>query len=88
MRITSASLVFLLALLVGTNAQAETFRCNGEIIEEGMTQDQVRAECGSPDEIVTQTHHYWVYKRDPDDMDIRVYFYNNGDVEKIDSHRN
>lgn len=73
--------------LLSLNAGAETFRCNGNIISEGMTREQVRSECGQPDEIVTQTHYYWVYMRDGGDLDVRVYFYANGEVEKIDSLR-
>ncbi|MGI9290984.1 MAG: DUF2845 domain-containing protein [Gammaproteobacteria bacterium] len=73
--------------LITVSAHAETFRCNGSIISEGMTREQVRSECGSPDEVVTQTHYYWVYKRDGGDLDVRVYFYANGEVEKIDSFR-
>ena len=76
-----------LMLLACRGVQAETFRCNGEIIEEGMTQEQVRAECGNPDKVVTQTHYYWVYKRDEGALDVRVYFYANGEVREIDSFR-
>jgi len=89
-KIQLRAIQFFIALsfaLLSFSAVAETFRCNGEIISEGMTQEQVRSKCGQPDEIMTQTHYYWVYKRDGGDLDVRVYFYANGEVEKIDSVR-
>jgi hypothetical protein len=77
------------AILIGTvlslPASADTFRCGGTIIEAGMSQDEVLEHCGSPDERNQQTHNYWVYHRGSGQLNVSVYFYANGNVERIES---
>ena len=75
----------LIATVLSLPASAETFRCNGKIIESGTSQDQVRQLCGQPDTENTQTSYYWVYKHHSGNYDVRVYFYANGNVERIES---
>jgi len=77
----------MLCLFLPMAAQADTFRCDGQIIEKGMNQDQVLQYCGQPDETNNQVRISWTYKRQAGGMDIVIYFYANGDIEEIDSQR-
>jgi Protein of unknown function (DUF2845) len=81
-------LTLLLPVLTFSAAvQGESTRCDGVIIDEGMTEEEVRQHCGPPDRINTETHYYWVYMRDAGDTELRIYFYANGEVEQIDSRQ-
>ena len=77
----------VLGLILSVSAHADTFRCDGHIIEKGMSQDEVLQYCGQPDEMNNQVHITWTYKQHEGGMDIIVYFYANGDIEKIESVR-
>jgi hypothetical protein len=77
----------VLGLILSLSAHADTFRCDGHIIEDGMSQDEVLQHCGQPDEMNNQVHITWTYKQHEGGMDIIVYFYANGDIEKIESVR-
>jgi len=77
----------VLGLVLSLSARADTFRCAGHIIEEGMSQDEVLQHCGQPDEMNNQVHITWTYKQHEGGMDIVVYFYANGDIEQIRSVR-
>jgi len=79
--------MLLTGAILSLPAYAETFRCSGQIIESGTSQDQVRQLCGQPDAENTQTTYYWVYKHHSGNHDVRVYFYANGNVERIESVR-
>ena len=50
-----------------------------------MHQNEVSEHCGPADSINTQTHNYWVYEKAAGHLDVYVYFYNNGDIEKIET---
>ena len=66
--------VLMLSLLLPLAAQADTFRCEGQIIEKGMNQDQVLQYCGQPDETNDQVRISWTYKRQMGAMNIVIYF--------------
>jgi hypothetical protein len=78
----------VLGLMLSFSANAEKFRCDGHIIEAGMSQDEVLQHCGQPDEMNNQVHITWTYKQHEGGMDIIVSFYANGDVVEIESVRN
>jgi hypothetical protein len=73
-----------LALLMPA-AYADTFRCEGEIIEQGMTQEQLLEYCGQPDEMSNQAEIAWTYSGAAGSLDAVVYFYNNGKIERIET---
>jgi hypothetical protein len=87
MRDANKYTALMLCLFLPMAAQADTFRCDGQIIEKGMNQDQVLQYCGQPDERNNQVRISWTYKRQAGGMDIVIYFYANGDIEEIDSQR-
>jgi hypothetical protein len=80
-----ACILGLPALFYAPALLAETFRCEGVIIEKGMHQNEVSEHCGPADSINTQNHNYWVYEKAAGHLDVYVYFYNNGDIEKIET---
>jgi len=88
MRLISKYAVLMLGLLAALVVKAETFRCGGKIIEQGMSQDEVVQYCGQPDATDNQVRISWTYNNQPGGVDIVVYFYTNGDVEAIESSRN
>jgi len=88
MRIASKLLVLMTGLIVSLGAYAETFRCDGHIIERGMSQEDVLQHCGEPDVRSNQTRISWTYTQEVGRMDIVLYFYANGDVEAIESVHN
>ena len=49
----------VLGLILSVSAHADTFRCDGHIIEKGMSQDEVLQHCGQPDEMNNQVHITW-----------------------------
>ena len=69
-------------------AYADTFRCAGHIIEEGMSRDKVLEYCGPPAEENHQTVNTWTYTRNNGQLSVIVYFYSNGNVEQIKSVHN
>ncbi|MCP4277434.1 MAG: DUF2845 domain-containing protein [Gammaproteobacteria bacterium] len=69
-------------------AHADTFRCAGHIIEDGMSRGEVLQHCGSPNEENHQTVNTWTYERNAGKLDIVIYFYSNGNIEKIESVHN
>jgi hypothetical protein len=73
------------AVMLSPAAQADTFRCAGQIIEQNMSQEEVVEYCGQPDETNNQTRISWTYKQQAGSQDVVVYFYNNGDVEEIET---
>ena len=87
MKLLTRCSVILIATLLSLPANAETFRCDGKIIEEGMTQEEVLEHCGPPERKNYQTHYYWVYDQGAGRLKKLVYFYANGEVEKIESER-
>ena len=87
MKFVTLPAVFALGLLVSLPAFADTFRCAGHIIEAGMSRDEVLEHCGSPAEENHQTVNAWTYIRENGQLDVVVYFYANGNVEKIESVR-
>jgi hypothetical protein len=87
MRDANKYTALMLCLFLPMAAQADTFRCDGQIIEQGMNQDQVLQYCGQPDETNNQVRISWTYKRQAGEMDIVIYFYANGDIEEIESQR-
>ena len=78
----------VLGLILSLSARADTFRCDGHIIEDGLSQDEVLQHCGQPDEMNNQVHITWTYKRPEGGMDIVIYFYANGHIEQIKSVHN
>ena len=74
-------------LMICTGAVAETFRCDGHIIERGMNSSEVRKHCGPPDAENLIDGRSWSYNRGTTGMTIVVHFYANGDVERIESVR-
>ena len=87
MRVVSRYSVLMVGLILSQSAIADTFRCEGKIIEQGMTQDEVLQYCGQPDAMNNEVHITWTYKQHAGGMDIVVYFYANGDIERIESLR-
>ncbi len=87
LRVAGKCAAIVLGLVLSLSARADTFRCAGHIIEEGMSQDEVLQHCGQPDEMNNQVHITWTYKQHEGGMDIVVYFYANGDIEQIRSVR-
>ena len=87
MRVASKYSGLILGLFLALVAQADTFRCEGHIIERGMSQDEVLQHCGQPDATDNQVRISWTYNDQPGGVDIVVYFYANGDVEAIESKR-
>lgn len=87
MRLGNRLSLMIAGLVLPLAAQADTFRCNGQIIEQGMNQDQVLQYCGQPDATNNQVRISWTYNDQPGGVDIVVYFYANGDVEAIESKR-
>ena len=81
------TLVLFVLLLVGLPASAETLRCDGHIIEMGTPQEEVLQHCGQPDETNNQVHRTWTYRQHHGGKDVIIYFYANGDVERIESVR-
>ena len=71
-----------------TAVLAEKFRCNGHIIESGMTDEDVLKHCGQPDARSNEVHITWVYRDQPGGVNVTIFFYANGVVEKIESERN
>ena len=88
MRLASKYAVLMLGLLAALVVKAETFRCEGKIIEQGMSQDEVLQYCGQPDATDNQVRISWTYNNRAGGVDIVVYFYANGDIEAIESSRN
>jgi len=80
--------ILLAGLGLAPVAMGDSFRCNGHIIEEDMTRQQVLEYCGPPDEQNNQTSNTWTYKRNNGSMSIVVYFYANDNVEMIESVSN
>jgi len=78
-----------LALLSVATAQAETVRCSGKIVEEGMQQTEVRQFCGSPDEQDLINDYAWIYRKDGSGLDksqdVVIHFYPNGHVRYIET---
>lgn len=66
-------------------AQADTFRCAGHIIEQNMSQEKLLEYCGQPDETDNQAEIAWTYLRAAGSLDVVVYFYNNGNIERIET---
>ncbi len=87
LRIAGKCAAIVLGLILSLSARADIFRCDGHIIEDGMSQDEVLQYCGQPDEMNNQVHITWVYKQHEGGMDIVIYFYANGDIEQIKSLR-
>jgi hypothetical protein len=79
--------VLLLGLLLALTAQADKLRCEGKIIEPGMSQDEVLKYCGQPDATDNQVRISWTYNNREGGVNVVVYFYANGDVEAIESVR-
>ena len=75
----------LTGLFLAIPAGAETMRCNGHIIEKGMTQDEVLQHCGQPDQTNNMAAISWTYLNPGHQMKHVVYFYNNGKVERVES---
>ena len=87
---TSVSVKALLCasvLVLPVVAQAETMRCEGHIIEEGMTRDQVLEHCGPPEAENLVNENSWTYSRGSGNLKVHVFFYANGKVERIESGR-
>lgn len=72
-------------MILSLAVHAEDFRCDGHIIETGMSQNEVLQYCGEPDMRSNQSRISWTYTQQDGGRDIVVYFYNNGDVEAIES---
>jgi hypothetical protein len=81
----TAGLACLLGLMVSLPVAAETFRCKGKIIDEGMNQDDVLELCGPPTETGAHNVNSWTYKNDSNRLDIVIIFYANGEIERIDA---
>lgn len=88
MRNASKYTVVMVGLILSLSANADTFRCEGQIIEQGMTQDDVLQYCGQPDSTNNESHITWTCKRQAGEMDSVIYFYANGDIERIESQQN
>ena len=88
MRFVTLSTVFALSLGAALPAYADTFRCAGHIIEDGMSRDEVLEFCGAPAEENHQVVNTWTYARGSGQLSVIVYFYANGNIEKIESVRN
>jgi hypothetical protein len=88
LRVAGKCAAIVLGLVLSLSARADTFRCDGHIIEEGMSQDEVLKHCGQPDEMNNQVHITWTYKQPEGRMDIVIYFYANGNIEQIRSMHN
>jgi len=60
-------------------------RCSGHIVERGMTREQVLEYCGQPDQTDNMSELAWTYRNPGHQMKHVVYFYNNGNVERVES---
>lgn len=87
MRKASRYVVLVVGLILSLSANADSFRCEGQIIEQGMSQDDVLQYCGQPDSTNNEVRISWTYKRQAGEMDIVIYFYANGDIEQIESQQ-
>ena len=87
MRVAGKYSGLILGLFLALVARADTFRCEGHIIEQGTPQDEVLQYCGQPDATDNQVRISWTYNDQPGGVDIVVYFYANGHVEAIESKR-
>ena len=76
-----------IGLLIVGMATAETIRCDGHIIERGMSREEVLEHCGPPDAENLVDENSWTYQRGTTGMTEVVYFLANGDVEKVESLR-
>ena len=81
------TLVLIGVLFFGSPASAESLRCDGHIIEMGTPQEEVLQHCGQPDETNNEVHRTWTYRQHHGGKDVIIYFYANGDVERIESVR-
>jgi hypothetical protein len=88
LRRITLSAVFAISVGVALPVYADTFRCAGHIIEDGMSRDEVLEYCGTPAEENHQVVNTWTYARDSGQLSVVVYFYANGNVEKIESVQN
>jgi outer membrane protein assembly factor BamE (lipoprotein component of BamABCDE complex) len=87
MKATPLFAALIACIVLTPPVYADTFRCAGHIIEAGMSRDEVLEHCGSPAEENHQTVNTWTYIRENGKLDVVVYFYANGNVEKIESVR-
>ena len=78
------SRLFLASLVVGGSASAETVRCSGHIIEQNMPKSELLEHCGSPDSESDQVTRTWVYNN-LDGQKVVIYFYDNDDIERIET---
>jgi hypothetical protein len=79
-----AKVLLVVGALTALPLVAETFRCKGKIVEEGMHRDKVLELCGPPSETNHMTVNSWTYKK-THRLNTVVYFYANGHVERIET---
>jgi len=88
MKATPLFAVLIACIVLTPPVYADTFRCAGHIIEQGMSRDEVLEYCGAPAEENHQVVNTWTYARNSGQLSVVVFFYSNGNIEKIESVQN
>ena len=64
---------FVVLLMVNGASDSDTMRCDGRIVDQGMTKDEVIQLCGAPT-VRDEDDHYWFYDFGSGVLVTRVFF--------------